>query len=111
MHIVLDHERKNYVQQYRALLKERYERKHEERVKARERERQQRRERHDQEQKMAKEARNALPRPSRWGQKRDDVSPTIARHLVALGHPYICLLYTSDAADDVIDVYISVVAV
>lgn len=104
VHIVLDHERKNYVQQYRALLKERYERKHEERVKARERERQQRRERHDQEQKMAKEARNALPRSSRWGQKRDDVSPTIARHLVALGHPYIHIPRMPSSALDARDI-------
>lgn len=89
VHIVLDHERKTYVQQYRALLKERYDRKHEERAKAREREREQRRERHEWERKMAQKARNALPRPSRWGPKRETVSPMIARRLVALGHPYI----------------------
>lgn len=89
VHIVLDHERKAYVQQYRALLKERYDRKHEERVKAREREREQRRKRYEKERKLAQEARNTLPRPSKWGPKRGTVSATIARRLVALEHPYI----------------------
>jgi histone-lysine N-methyltransferase, H3 lysine-4 specific len=89
--VFLDHDRKVYVQQYRALLKERYARKHQ--ARAREREHEQKRLREELRERERQIRSNMRKRPNSYEphshSKNEPMSAVIAHRLSNLGHPYI----------------------